>query len=191
MKLVLASTSPYRRKLLERLRLPFEVAPPDVDEEKTAPAGAIPVAIAEALARAKAEAVAVRFPGATVIGSDQLVDLQGAVLGKPLTRKGALAQLGRLAGKTHALITSVVVLAPAIRVTHTDISRLTMEEFPADALARYVDADRPFDCAGSYRIESLGISLFRRIETEDPTAIEGLPLQFVARALRSLGFRAP
>lgn len=194
MRLVLASTSRYRRALLERLGVPFEAAAPDCDEEALKPGLAhldVP-ARAQHLARAKAQSVAARFPDALILGSDQMAEVDGEVLDKPGTPARAIAQLTRLVGRTHHLHTAVTLLhAPSGRVEeHVDTTRLTLRALPPDALARYVARDAPLDCCGSYRIESLGIALFARVEGEDPTAIEGLPLMRVAAMLAGAGLDA-
>jgi septum formation protein len=191
--LILASTSPYRRALLERFHIRFRSVPPGVDEEAVKREVADPVALAERLAAAKAEAVAAAFPDAIVIGSDQLATIDGDVLGKPRTAESAVVQLERLSGRTHELVTSVYVLrkADGIRRAHTDRTRLTMRRFTREQLTRYVAADNPTDCAGSYKIESSGIALFERIETEDFTAITGLPLIALLRVLRDFGIDLP
>ncbi len=194
MRLVLASTSRYRRALLARLGLAFETAAPDCDEEALKPALAhldVP-ARALHLARAKAQSVAARFPDAVILGSDQIAEVDGDALDKPGTPERALAQLTRLAGRTHHLHTAVSLLhAPTGRAEeHVDIARLTLRALPRDALARYIARDAPLDCCGSYRVESLGIALFARIEGEDPTAIEGLPLMRVTALLSRFGLDA-
>lgn len=191
--LILASTSAYRRALLERLRVPFRCVPPGVDEEAMKREVADPVALAERLATAKAAAVAAKFPEDVVIGSDQLATIDGEVLGKPGTTDRAVAQLERLSGRTHELVTAVCVLqvTPGARRTHIDRTRLTMRRLSREQLARYVAADGPTDCAGAYKIESAGIALFERIETEDFTAIIGLPLIAAVRMLRDFGIDIP
>jgi septum formation protein len=189
--LVLASTSPYRRVLLERLGLPFRVASPDLDEEAFPRAGLSPRELAEALARGKAEAVAAREPTAVVIGSDQLVALDGRILGKPGDPARAADQLEAMAGRTHELITAMVVLAPGRRFEHTDVAHLTMRPLDRATIERYVARDLPVDCAGSYKLEQGGIALFQRIESDDQTAITGLPLLALAGILADLGFEVP
>lgn len=190
-RLVLASTSVYRRALLDRFRLPFECIPPGVDESHFHRTAADPLHLATALARAKAEAVARLHPDAVVIGSDQVAEVDRDVLEKPGSRENACAQLARLAGRTHRLHTAVTVLAPGSATTDLVTVRLRMRPLDDESIARYVDADTPFDCCGSYRIESLGITLFEAIDAEDATAIEGLPLITLARRLREAGFRLP
>ncbi|WP_337176481.1 nucleoside triphosphate pyrophosphatase [Paludisphaera sp.] len=190
-ELILASTSPYRRALLERLAVPFRAVPPDFDEEAFPREGLTPRALAEALARGKAEAVAARVPAAVVIGSDQLVALDGRILGKPGDPARAADQLQAMAGRTHELITAMVVLAPGRRFEHTDVARLTMRPLDRAAIERYVARDLPVDCAGSYKLERGGVALFRRIESDDHAAITGLPLLALAEILAGLGFAIP
>lgn len=188
--LVLASTSRYRRELLARLGLPFTCEASGVDEH-AAGAGRAPESRALALALAKARAIAARRPDAVVIGSDQVCALGDEVLDKPGTAGAACAQLQRLQAREHRLATGVAVVHGSREVTFLDVTRLHMHALPADAIARYVAADQPLDCAGSYRIEGLGISLFDRIESEDQTAIVGLPLLATVRTLREFGFTIP
>jgi septum formation protein len=190
-ELILASTSPYRRALLERLRLPFRCVAPGVDEASIQARPLDPVAMAGLLARAKAEAVAAREPGAVVLGSDQLVAFEGRVLGKPGTAEKAIEQLLAMAGREHQLVTSVAVIDPAGAEVVTDVARLRLRPLTRGEAERYVAADGPLDCAGSYKFESLGIALFDRIEAEDQTAIVGLPLLAVCRMLRARGFAVP
>ncbi|HEX6986695.1 MAG TPA: nucleoside triphosphate pyrophosphatase [Planctomycetaceae bacterium] len=191
--LILASTSPYRRALLERLGVAFRCVPPGVDEDAMKRETADPVRLAERLAAAKADAVAARFPEAVVIGSDQLAAIDGEVLGKPGTPDRAVDQLERLAGRTHELVTAVCVLrrSDGARRAHVDRTRLSMRPLSREELARYVALDAPTDCAGAYKIESAGIALFERIETEDFTAITGLPLIATVRMLREFGIAVP
>ncbi|MBA3312796.1 MAG: Maf family protein [Planctomycetota bacterium] len=192
-ELILASTSPYRRALLERLGVTFRSEAPGVDEDAVKHAESDPVRLAERLASAKAEAIAERFPNAIVIASDQLATIDGEVLGKPGTARKAVEQLERLAGRTHELVTAVCVLrlSDGVRHLHTDRTRLTMRSLSRDALERYVALDTPLDCAGAYKIESAGIAMFDRIETQDFTAITGLPLIAVVRMLGEFGVRVP
>ena len=185
-QIVLASTSRYRHELLCRLGLPFEAAAPDVDERAVA---LPPREMALALASAKAEAVLARFPEAVVIGSDQVATIDGEVLHKPGTEDNAVNQLRRLVGREHELLTAVCVASGDRRLLHLDVHRLTMRPLDDEALRDYVARDRPRDCAGSYRIESLGIALMAKVEGEDFTAIVGLPLMAVTRMLEELGVR--
>lgn len=187
--LILASTSPYRRQLLQRLGLPFEVVAPGVDE--SAYAGLEALRLTETLAEAKTKAVAARFPDAVVIGSDQVAALDRTILGKPGTAAQAEAQLAALAGRTHTLYTSVAIVSGATILRHTDVTRLTMRALDSEAIARYVAHDQPLDCAGAYKLEQQGIALFERIESADQSAIQGLPLLAVVKMLDQLGLRVP
>lgn len=197
--LVLASTSPYRRRQLERLRIPFVALAPDFDERAAeaalgpaSGAAATPADLARALARGKARAGQAAAPHAHVLGGDQLAALGSEVLGKPGTVEAAEAQLARLAGRTHDLWTAVALAHPDGHLEeHLDHTRLTVRALEAEEIARYVRLDTPLDCAGSYKLESLGIALFERIESEDASAVEGLPLLALARLLRGAGFRTP
>ena len=191
MDLILASTSRYRREVLERLGVPFRCEAPEVDEDEWKGRGLGPRELAEGLARAKAHAVAAREPGAIVIGSDQLVAFGGRVLGKPGTADRAVAQLMELSGHEHLLITATSVRAGDRVFGHTDIARLRLRSLSRDEAQRYVEVDRPIDCAGSYKIEGLGIALFERIVAEDHTAIVGLPLIALSAILRGLGLPIP
>ena len=189
--IVLASTSRYRQELLARLGLPFEsLAPPfDEEAEKARLAGLDEEALSLALARGKAVSVARVRPEAIVIGSDQIAVIDGERLDKPGSVERACAQLARLAGRTHRLVTSTVVVheAAGVVLEHVDVHSLAMRALTAAQIAGYVSRDRPLDCAGSYKSESLGIALFERIEGEDATAVVGLPLTAVTRMLASLG----
>ena len=190
-RLVLASTSRYRRELLDRLQLPFEVARPDVDETPTH--GETPHALANRLAEAKAQDVARRLgEDAWALGSDQVADLDGLPLGKPGGREAAIAQLRAMSGRTVRFHTALC-LANADGRSFTDID-LTEVQFRAlddGAIERYVDAEQPYDCAGSFKSEGLGITLFDAIDNRDPSALIGLPLIATCRLLRQAGFVLP
>lgn len=190
--LVLASGSPYRRELLERLQLPFRQVPADIDE--TPRPGESPAELVRRLARAKAEAVARQEPGSIVIGSDQVALRGEEILGKPGDAEHAVDQLTRSAGRHVEFLTAVCVLSgahPDDPEEHIDITRVTFRPLPAEEIRRYVERERPFDCAGSFRAEGLGIVLFERIDSQDPTGLIGLPLIWLASALRRLGLAAP
>ena len=190
--LILASTSRYRRALLERLGISFATEAPRCDEEALKQPGMAPQALAEFLAEAKAASVAEAFPEAVVIGSDQLVALDDEVLGKPHTAPAAVDKLARLSGRSHRLITALVVAGPhGARRRHTDITTLAMRALDRAALTRYVAADQPLDCAGAYKLECRGIALFERIDSADHSAITGLPLIALTGILRDLGFAVP
>mgnify|MGYP001437019588 CR=1 FL=1 len=189
--LILASTSPYRRELLGRLGLPFQVESPGVDE--TALPGEAPAARAARLAAAKAMAVALRHPGALVIGSDQVAALGDTVLDKPGNAERCRAQLATLSGKTASFHTActLVRLEYGVNLAHTDTTRVVARRLAPDEIARYVEHARPFDCAGGFKVEALGIALFERVESQDPTALIGLPLIWLAAALRRAGLAVP
>ena len=188
-RLILASTSPYRRALLDRLSIPYEVASPGIDEELYRHLA--PREMAITLSMAKAEALDVS--DALVIGSDQVVDLDGEVLGKPGSEENAVAQLMAMSGRTHRLITGVAVHDSRTGLTHADVDvhTLHMRTLSRPSLERYVAHDRPLDCAGAYKLECRGIALFERIEadptTADDTAIVGLPLMKLLALLRRFG----
>lgn len=193
MRLVLASTSSYRRDLLARLGLAFDQLAPAVDEEAWKSKGAAPRELARQLAAAKARAVATALgdDDAVVIGSDQVCALDGRVFGKPGDAAGALEQLRELRGRTHEILTAVCVVGPGGDWEHTDVARLRVRDLDDAALMRYVAADEPFDCAGSYKLEARGIALFEAIECADHTAIVGLPLVALTGELARRGFRLP
>lgn len=184
--IVLASTSRYRRELLERLRLPFQVVPPNVDE--SALPSETPRQTALRLARDKAMTVATQFPGAIVIGSDQTVDADGAALGKPMSHDVALAQLQRLQGRSAIFYTALAVVGPSESVQVDCIpTKVTFKALPKEKLEMYLRADQPYDCAGAAKIESLGIALIDAVESSDPTALIGLPLIRLTSMLTEVG----
>jgi septum formation protein len=189
--LVLASTSPYRRALLERLGVPFTAAAPDCDEDAFKARSRSPRGLAEELALAKAESLRAAHPGAAILGGDQVATIDGEILGKPGTREAAAAQLERLAGREHLLITAVALIHEGRALRHTDVARLTLRSLTRAQIERYVAADDPVDCAGSYKLERGGIALFAAIDATDHTAITGLPLIWLAGALAGLGFEVP
>lgn len=190
--LILASTSVYRKALLERLGLAVVCVAPGVDEAAYKSQGLSPHCLAEELATAKARAVAERHPGRIVIGGDQLLAYQGEVLGKPETFENAVSQLLRLSGQAHDLVTAMTVIgSDGLEHKHTDISRMTMRPLDRERIERYVRLDNPLDCAGSYKIESAGIALFASIESADQSAITGLPLMALAAILERLGVSVP
>jgi septum formation protein len=188
---LLASTSPYRRDLLRRLLPDFECVAPGVDESALRQAGDVPAELAARLASAKAAAVAALRPDAIVIGSDQVATVDGNVLGKPGSTTRAIEQLQSLSGRVHQLHTAVSVQVRGTRRDFLNTTDLQMRSLTSDEIHRYVARDQPLDCAGSYRIESLGIALFDAIRTDDFTAIIGLPLRALAAVLRELGVAVP
>ncbi|MDB5953486.1 Maf family nucleotide pyrophosphatase [Ramlibacter sp.] len=188
-RLVLGSTSVYRRELLSRLRLPFSVEPPHVDE--TPRPGEAPAALARRLAAAKAQAVAQQHPDAIVIGSDQVADLDGEPLGKPGNHDNAVAQLRRMRGRTVIFQTALSVLCNETGFAQHDVApvRVRFRELEDDEIEAYLRAEQPYDCAGSARSEGAGIALLEAIESDDPTALIGLPLIRTCRMLRAAGLR--
>ena len=187
--LLLASTSRYRADLLARLRLPFAVARPEVDE--TPLPGEPPASLALRLAAAKAAAVAQARPDALVVGSDQVAACDGRVLGKPGTREAAIAQLQAMSGREAVFLTAVAVAGPGVAAQALDTTAVRFRVLADDEIARYVDAESPLDCAGSFKCEGLGIALFESIDSRDPTALVGLPLIATARLLRDAGLCLP
>ncbi|RPE81255.1 Maf family protein [Vulcaniibacterium tengchongense] len=188
--LILASTSPYRRELLARLRLPFTTVRPDADE--TPRPGETPLELARRLARTKAAAVAADYPEAWVIGSDQVAEFDGRPIGKPGDRARAIAQLRAMAGRSARFHTGLCLLrhdGPALQAL--DTTEVRFRALGAEEIERYVDAEQPFDCAGGFKAEGLGIALFEAIESRDPTALIGLPLIATARLLREAGYTLP
>jgi septum formation protein len=184
---ILASTSRYRRELLARLLLPFEVHSPDIDE--TPLPDESPGALAERLALEKAVAVARRFPEAVVIGSDQVADLSGEPLGKPGDHARATAQLRRMRGQTLVFQTAVAVVCRATGFSQCELApvRVVFRNLSDAAIERYLLAEQPYDCAGSAKSEGLGIALLDTIDSDDPTALVGLPLIRTANMLRAAG----
>ena len=187
--LVLGSTSRYRRELLQRLCVPFEVAAPHVDE--TPLPNEKPVDLAVRLALAKAQAVAAQFPQAVVIGSDQVADLNGEPLGKPGTHDNAVAQLRQMRGHTVIFQTALAVVCSATGFMQQDIAqvRVVFRNLSDDEIENYLRAEQPYDCAGSAKSEGLGIALLERIDSDDPTALIGLPLIRTARMIAAAGVR--
>ena len=189
-RLLLASTSPYRREMLARLRLPFDAVRPEVDE--TPLPGESPVALAIRLGRGKAQAVAARARDAWAIGSDQVAEVDGRALGKPGGRDAAIAQLQAMRGKRVRFHTSVALAHEDGRVLEAlDLTVVAMRALADDEIERYIDAEQPFDCAGSFKSEGLGIALFESIDNRDPTALIGLPLIATCTLLRQAGFTLP
>ena len=190
-EIVLASTSPYRRALLDRLGLAFRCLPPHCDEETLKFQEADPSRLAERLALAKAKSIEAANRSAVIIGCDQLVWFQGRTFGKPGSVDRAIDQLSAMSGQSHELVTALVVLHGERVFRHTDVTSLRMRNLSRGAIERYVAADQPLDCAGSYKLESRGIALFDRIQTDDHTAVTGLPLVALVTILRDLGYEIP
>ena len=185
--LILASTSRYRSELLARLRLPFEVLAPAVDE--TARPGEAPPQLALRLALAKAHAVSLQRPDAVVIGSDQVADLDGQALGKPGTHQRAVQQLRSMRGRKVLFHTAVAVVRAEPMFEQSALSRVAVgfRDLDDDEIEHYLRMEQPYDCAGSAKSEGLGIALLSAIESDDPTALIGLPLIHTAELLRLAG----
>ena len=186
-RLILGSTSRYRRELLTRLRLPFEVEAPGIDE--TPQPGEVPAALARRLALEKARAVAARHPHAVVIGSDQVADLAGEPLGKPGDHARAVVQLQRMSGQRVVFQTALAVVRRDTGFEAVDLAAVsvTFRTLSAAEIEAYLRLDEPYDCAGSARSESLGVALLSKIDSDDPTALVGLPLIRTCALLRAAG----
>lgn len=189
--LILASTSPYRRALLDRLRVPFAVQAPSCDE--TPNPGEDPRDLAARLARAKARSVAIRFPDALVLGADQVAVCRDRLVGKPGNAARSIEQLRSASGQTIRFFTAVCLLCErdGRLDEHVDVTTVRFRRLDDAEIARYVALEKPFDSAGAFKSEGLGIALFERVESQDPTALVGLPLIRVADALRAVGVDVP
>ena len=190
-EIFLASSSPYRRGLLDRFLDDYEAVSPDTDESDTG--GRDPAAAATYLARRKAEAVSATIHRALIIGADQLAVLDGRVLGKPGTHAKAVEQLMAAAGNTVTFLTAVCILDPVTRTRyeHTDKTIVRFRDFDIRLAEAYLRHDEPYDCAGSFKIEGAGFVLFESVQTDDPTALIGLPMIWVAGRLLELGYLLP
>ena len=192
--LILGSTSRYRRELLQRLQIPFEVVSPEVDESQHA--GESPEQLARRLALTKARAVAANFPDSVVIGSDQVAELAGQALGKPGSHARAVAQLRLMRGQRLVFHTAVAVVCLQSGFEQSDLAAVTVQfrALSDEEIDNYLQAEQPYDCAGSAKSEGLGIALLDAIDSDDPTALVGLPLIRTCRMLRAAGvvlLRAP
>jgi MAF protein len=189
--LVLASSSPYRRQLLERLRLDFQTGTPAIDE--TPAPGETGENLVLRLAESKARALATRYPSHLIIGSDQVATLGETILGKPGNLPAAQGQLKAQSGRRVSFYTGVAVIDSQTGRVYSDIDRTVVQfrQLPATAVSRYLEREKPFDCAGSFKCEGLGISLFDAIKTDDPTALTGLPLIKLCQLLRKHGLEIP
>jgi septum formation protein len=185
--LILASTSRYRRELLERLRIPFDVISPNVDETPTV--GETPMALAQRLALAKARAVARAYPDAVVIGSDQVADLDGEPIGKPGTHDRAVEQLRAMRGRSIVFHTAVAVVRESVGFADASLAQVTVRfrDLSDTEIEHYLRLEEPYDCAGSAKCETLGIALLDAIDSDDPTALVGLPLIRTSKLLRAAG----
>ncbi|HEY6482319.1 MAG TPA: nucleoside triphosphate pyrophosphatase [Steroidobacteraceae bacterium] len=188
-RLILASSSPYRRALLQRLGVPFESLAPELTEGRLA--DELPSDRAVRLSLAKAHAIATRHPDATIIGSDQVAAVGNDVLDKPGGAAACRAQLSQLSGKVASFHTGCAVVTPRQRLVHLDTTQVSFRALTSVEIARYVEREAPFDCAGGFKAEALGISLFDAVESADPTALIGLPLIWLAGALRQAGYAVP
>lgn len=184
-QIILASTSSARRALLDSLRIPYRAEPPLVDEE-VPPGTSVPDAVAM-LAKRKAEAVQRRHPDAWIIGCDQLVSLDGEALGKPVDRAAAHAQLRRMAGRSHEIVTGLCLIGSQMSHAHVEVTKMTLFPISEEELGRYLDLDEWKGCAGSYRVEGAGQALFQKIEG-DRTNVQGLPITALVHMLRSAGW---
>jgi septum formation protein len=191
LRLVLASTSPYRRQLLERFGQRFTVAAPEVDESSLP--GETPIDLVNRLARAKAEVVARRNPRSIVIGSDQVAVFGREIIGKPGNPERCIEQLKAVSGQRLTFHTAVHVIQSdsGSNDSHLDITTVHFRKLSAEEIARYVARERPVNCAGGFKAEGLGITLFDRIDSQDPTALIGLPLIWLSAALRKAGLALP
>ena len=190
-RIILASTSPYRRDLLKKLGLPFECATPGIDESRRRNESA--QTLASRLAQEKAVAIANQSGEGLIIGSDQAATLDGILIGKPGSREAAIDQLLHSSGRTVEFHTAVCVTQAETGISRglVDLCRVTFRPLTDDQIKRYLDADQPYDCAGSFKSEGLGISLMEKIEGNDPNALVGLPLINLIRLLDSFGVRSP
>ena len=188
-KLILGSTSPYRRELLSRLRIPFDVAAPDVDE--TPQPHETPKQLACRLAMSKARAVAAQFPTCVVIGSDQVADLEGLALGKPGHHERAVTQLQQMRGKVVIFQTAVAVVCLETGFEQMDLAQVKVKfrDLTDAEIESYLQAETPYDCAGSAKSEGLGIALLASIDNDDPTALVGLPLIRTCRMIQAAGIK--
>jgi septum formation protein len=191
MEIILASTSPYRKELLEKLSLEFMTVAPAVDEEAYKQGSLNPKELATTLATAKAQSVSQQYPHALIIGSDQVVEKDNRIFSKPRTLEKAMDQLTELSGTTHSIITAVSIIQGEKVINFCDVTILHMRQLSKEIIKNYLRNDIPFDCAGSYKLESKGISLFHKIESEDFTAVTGLPLIALGNHLRELGIQVP
>lgn len=185
-RIVLASESPYRKAQLSSLFLSFDTKKPLIDENFEKQKFHTPHEMAQGLARLKA--LSLRQENSIVIGGDQLVSLNGKILGKPKTFENAVTQLTEMQNKTHEILTAIAVVTPDQIIEHMDVTRLTMKAFSKNEIEAYVKLDQPLDCAGSYKFEKNGSQLFSRVESEDLSSIVGLPLIKLQHILQNLGY---
>jgi len=189
MQIILGSTSPYRKELLQRFGLAFESAAPDIDETRRA--GETPQALVARLAEQKAKAVARNYTDALIIGSDQVAVLNNEVLGKPGNHETAVVQLSKASGETVAFYTGICLFNTTTNNLQVDVVQFNVifRKLNRDQIEHYLKAEQPYDCAGSFKSEGLGVALFERMEGEDPSALIGLPLIRLCRMLEQEGVR--
>lgn len=188
MEIILASTSPYRKEQLERLTKNFKSHAPDVDEDAYKKTISNPKELAKTLSKLKAQSVQKQFLSDFIIGGDQVLSIDGKILGKPKTVENAIKQLSMLSGRTHELITSTTYLSESYIETNTVIAKMKMRELTSSQIENYLQSESPLNCCGSYMLENQGIALFEEINCSDYTAIIGLPLMSTASILMKNGF---
>ena len=189
MDIILASTSPYRKRLLERLGVAFYCLPPDIDESPLH--AEPPQAMARRLAQAKAQAIADIHPKSLVIGSDQVASLDGGVMGKPGSHEAAVAQLRASAGREVKFYTGLALVCSErqLQRTHVELFTAHFRSLTDQQINDYLQREQPFDCAGSFKVEGLGIALFTRLQGNDPSSLEGLPLIALVALLAEAGIQ--
>ena len=190
-KVILASTSIYRQQQLERLKLPFSTAAPDVDEEPLKSKILDHTELSRALSLLKARDISNNNKEAIVIGGDQVASFNGSILSKPKSKEKAFEQLSALAGEQHQLITSLAIIDNEQEYLHSCIATMTMRKLSEAQILRYIDIDEPLHSCGSYRLEALGISLFEHIDCDDYSSIIGIPLMWTAKTLTHIGIAIP
>ena len=190
-KIILASTSIYRKQQLERLNISFSTAAPNIDEKAFKAKGLDHIQLSKELSLLKARNISTFYDDAIVLGGDQVASFNQTILSKPKTKQRAFEQLKSMAGKEHELITSLVIIANGQEYIHTSIAKMKMRQLTDTQISRYIDIDSPLHSCGSYRLEALGISLFESINCEDYTSIIGIPLMWTARKLSELGVSVP
>lgn len=191
-QLILASTSIYRKELLSKLGISFQALKPTCDEDllkqQYLTQQKKPIEIAESLAQAKAASLHKEFKEAVILGGDQLIDFDGKIIGKSKTKEKAIEQLQLMSGRTHHLVTSICLLYQNQKWQINHISKMKMKSLSSYEIKNYIDKDLPTDCAGSYKVEQSGIALFEKIETDDFSAIQGIPLMWTSQKLKEIGY---
>ena len=190
-KIILASTSIYRKQQLERLNISFSTAAPSVDEDTLKAKGLDHIQLSKELSLLKARDISALHDDAIVIGGDQVASFNQTILSKPKTKQRAFEQLKSMAGKEHQLTTSLAVICGGQEYVYTGIAKMKMRQLTDSQIVRYIDIDEPLHSCGSYRLEALGISLFESVDCEDYTSIIGIPLMWTARTLSILGVPVP